>query len=284
MRTVHTVKELRATLRARRERGQKVAFVPTMGNLHQGHLELVRNARTQGDVVVTSIFVNPMQFGEDEDLDAYPRTLPADQKVLEEAGNDIIFVPSAREIYPSGMTDQTQIIVPRLTELHCGASRPGHFTGVATVVTLLFNIVQPDVALFGEKDFQQLAVIRKLVRDLFLPVKVVGIATAREKDGLAMSSRNSFLSEEERARAPLLYSLLKETLEAIQAGNRDYLALSKHASERLRENGFEPDYFTVAHSETLRPATPEDANITILAAARLGRTRLIDNVSLVSSG
>lgn len=280
MRTVHTIKELRAMLRARRERGQKVAFVPTMGNLHQGHLELVHNARSQGDVVVTSIFVNPMQFGENEDLDAYPRTLAEDQKVLEEAGNDIIFAPSAREIYPAGMADQTRIVVPQLTEFHCGASRPGHFTGVATVVTMLFNIVQPDVAVFGEKDFQQLAVIRKLVRDLFLAVKIVGVETVREEDGLAMSSRNGFLAPEERERAPLLYRLLTETREAIEGGNLDFPALAEKAKQRLLEGGFQPDYFNIANSATLRPASPDDNDITILAAARLGKTRLIDNVSL----
>lgn len=280
MRTVHTIKELRAVLHSRRERGQKVALVPTMGNLHAGHLELVHAARSQGDVVVTSIFINPMQFGDHEDLDGYPRTLTADQKALEEIGNDVIFAPSAREIYPQGMADQTRISVPQLTEFHCGVSRPGHFTGVATVVAMLFNIVQPDVALFGEKDFQQLAVIRKLTRDLSMPVKVIGVATVREKDGLAMSSRNSFLNAEERSRAPLLYRLLQETLDAIASGNRDYLALATAANQRLAENGFQPDYFNVANSETLRPASPDDTSITILAAAHLGQTRLIDNVSL----
>lgn len=280
MRTVHTAKELRAMLRARRERGQKIALVPTMGNLHQGHLELVNNARSQGDVVVTSIFVNPMQFGASEDLDAYPRTLDADQKVLEDAGNDIIFAPAAREVYPSGMDAQTRVIVPDITEYHCGASRPDHFVGVATVVSMLFNIVQPDVAIFGEKDFQQLAVIRKMVKDLFMPVKVVGIATVREEDGLAMSSRNGFLSPEQRVRAPLLYRLLCETAEAIESGNNDFAVLTDKANERLRENGFEPDYFNIASTETLRPAVPADTEITILAAARLGQTRLIDNISL----
>lgn len=283
MRTVHTVRELRALLRARRERGQKIAFVPTMGNLHQGHLELVQNARSQGDVVVTSIFVNPMQFGENEDLDAYPRTLADDQKALEEAGNDVIFAPSVREIYPSGMADQTRVTVPRITELHCGASRPGHFTGVATVVTLLLNIVQPDVAVFGDKDYQQLAVIRKLVKDLFMPVEVIGVATVREDDGLAMSSRNSFLTTDERTQAPLLYRLLSETAEAIGAGNTDFPALVEKANQCLRENGFRPDYFNIASSVTLQPAEPADREITILAAAHLGQTRLIDNISLERS-
>lgn len=283
MRTVHTVKELRAMLRARRERGQKVAFVPTMGNLHDGHLELVLNARSQGDLVVTSIFVNPLQFGASEDLDAYPRTLAADQKVLEEAGNDIIFAPSPREIYPSGMDAQTRIAVPGVSELHCGASRPGHFTGVATVVTMLFNIIQPDVAVFGEKDFQQLAVIRKLVKDLFMSVKVVGIATVRDEDGLAMSSRNGFLSPEERARAPLLYKLLQQAATAIEAGDTDFAKLAAKATEALKADGFDPDYFNIANSVSLLPAEPGDTEITILAAARLGRTRLIDNISLERS-
>lgn len=280
MRTVHTVKELRAMLRARRERGQRIAFVPTMGNLHQGHLELVQNAHSQGEVVVTSIFVNPMQFGENEDLDAYPRTLADDQRALEDAGNDIIFAPSAREMYPAGMAGQTRVTVPQLTEYHCGASRAGHFAGVATVVNMLFNIVQPDVALFGEKDFQQLAVIRKMVSDLFMPVKVVGIPTVRHEDGLAMSSRNSFLTPEERTRAPLLYRLLRETADAISEGETDFAALTAKANRQLEEHGFQPDYFNIANSKTLRPASPEDTEITVLAAAKLGQTRLIDNISL----
>lgn len=280
MRTVHTVRELRALLRARRERGQKIAFVPTMGNLHRGHIELVHNAQSQGDVVVTSIFVNPMQFGENEDLDAYPRTLADDQKALEEAGNDVIFAPSVREIYPSGMTDQTRVLVPGITEHHCGASRPGHFAGVATVVTLLLNIVQPDVAVFGDKDYQQLAVIRKMVKDLFMPVEILGVPTVREEDGLAMSSRNGFLTADERARASLLYRLLKETAEAIEAGNTDFRALAEKADQALRENGFRPDYFNIADSATLQPAEASDREITILAAAHLGQTRLIDNISL----
>ena len=270
-------------LRARRERGQKIAFVPTMGNLHAGHIELVHNARSQGDAVVTSIFVNPMQFGENEDLDAYPRTLSEDQKVLEEAGNDIIFAPSAREIYPAGMSGQTRIAVPKVTQHQCGASRPGHFTGVATVVTILFNIVQPDVAIFGEKDFQQLAVIRKLVNDLFMPIRVVGVPTVREADGLAMSSRNGFLTEDERARASLLYRLLSETIDAIKSGNTEFAALADRANERLKDSGFQPDYFDIANSDTLEPAAPDDKHITVLAAARLGQTRLIDNLSLERS-
>lgn len=267
-------------LRARRERGEKIAFVPTMGNLHQGHVELVQNARTQGDVVVTSIFINPMQFGENEDLDAYPRTLAEDQKALEDAGNHLIFAPSVREIYPDGMAGQTRVVVPGLTERHCGASRPGHFTGVATVVTLLFNIVQPDVALFGEKDFQQIAVIRKMVTDLFMPIRIVAVPTVREEDGLAMSSRNGFLSETERAQASALYQILTETADAIAGGESDFTGLQAGAMARLRENGFQPDYFNVVQSETLQPASASDTQITVLAAAKLGSTRLIDNISL----
>ncbi|MFE8071361.1 pantoate--beta-alanine ligase [Marinobacteraceae bacterium S3BR75-40.1] len=280
MRTVHTVSELRAIIHRQREKGVRIALVPTMGNLHEGHLSLVKEACVQGDFVVASIFVNPMQFGPNEDLDAYPRTLQEDQEKLSEAGCDLVFAPPVSEVYPEGMGHQTQVSVPDITELHCGASRPGHFTGVATVVTMLFNMVQPDSAIFGQKDFQQLAVIRKMVRDLFMPVKIVGAATVREKDGLAMSSRNGYLSEDERARAPALYRCLSQTADAIKAGNRNFGQLQQDANETLKAQGFEPDYFNIVHRDTLRPAAADDPHIAILAAAKLGTTRLIDNVTV----
>ncbi len=280
MNTLHTISDLRAQLREYRQKGQSIALVPTMGNLHAGHLALVEEARRQADIVVTSIFVNPMQFGPNEDLDSYPRTLEDDQRKLEEAGNDLAFVPSAREIYPEGMEHHTHVTVPYITELHCGASRPGHFTGVATVVTVLFNTVQPDLALFGEKDFQQLAVIRKLTRDLHLPIRVQGVPTYREPDGVAMSSRNQYLSEEERNKASRLYEMLCETAERIRAGRRDYSTLADEAVRVLDSEGFHPDYFSIINSDTLQPADTRDSKITILAAAWLGRTRLIDNISL----
>ncbi|MDX1589165.1 MAG: pantoate--beta-alanine ligase [Oleiphilaceae bacterium] len=280
MRTTHTVNELKAYLRHHRNQGHRIALVPTMGNLHEGHLALVKAARRQADVVVTSIFVNPLQFGANEDLDNYPRTLAEDQRQLSDAGNHLVFAPSAREMYPSGLDRHSKVTVPVITELHCGASRPGHFTGVATVVTLLFNIVQPDVAVFGEKDFQQLAVIRKLTRDLYLPVHVESVPTHREKDGLAMSSRNRYLSGEERRRAALIHEMLESTGELIRRGRRDYSTLAHQARQTLSEHGFTPDYFNIVNSETLTPAEQDDTEITLLAAAWLGSTRLIDNISI----
>ncbi|MYL28051.1 MULTISPECIES: pantoate--beta-alanine ligase [Halomonadaceae] len=280
MKTVHTVSDLRSELRAHRDAGARIALVPTMGNLHPGHLALVEEARQQADIVVTSIFVNPLQFGPNEDLDSYPRTLAEDQEKLESRGNDLVFAPSVREVYPNGIEYHTHITVPVITELHCGASRPGHFTGVATVVTLLFNMVQPDLAVFGEKDFQQLAVIRKLTRDLCLPMEIMGAPTYRESDGLAMSSRNNYLSERDRERAVRLYQMLCWARNAIQEGRRDYSTLSDEAIRTLDSEGFHPDYFNIVNTDTLEPANHEDTRITILAAAWLGQTRLIDNLSL----
>ena len=280
MRTVHTIKELRAVIRSYRTQGKRVGLVPTMGNLHEGHLALVRRALEASDVVVTSIFVNPMQFGAGEDLDAYPRTLAEDQRKLEAEGNSLLFAPNVQEVYPDGLARQTQVTVPEVSEGHCGASRPGHFEGVATVVSMLFNMVQPDVAVFGEKDYQQLAVIRKMVRDLFIPVDVIGLPTIRESDGLAMSSRNGYLSTEERAMAPALHRVLSETGNAIAAGSDDFAGLEASARDTLTAEGFRPDYFNIVNSLTLKPAVPGDRQLTLLAAAFLGTTRLIDNLSV----
>ncbi len=278
MRTVHTVKDLRATIKQQREAGKRIAFVPTMGNLHEGHIALVKRAINIADYVVTSIFVNPMQFGKNEDLDAYPKTLSDDQRHLEEAGNHLVFAPSVAEIYPNGMSEQTQVIVPTITERHCGASRPGHFTGVATVVTMLFNMVQPDVAIFGEKDFQQLAIIRKMVKDLAMPIKILSKPTIREKNGLAMSSRNNNLSKELRPRAFLLNQTLNFMREEIISGNRDYPQLIKTAKQTLKIHGFKPEYIVIANQENLQEANNKTTKIVILAAAYLGFPRLIDNV------
>ena len=280
MRTVHTIKELRAIVRSYRSQGKRVGLVPTMGNLHDGHLALVRRAREAADVVVTSIFVNPMQFGAGEDLDAYPRTLTEDQRRLEAEGNTLLFAPTVQEVYPEGLARQTQVVVPEVSEGHCGASRPGHFEGVATVVTMLFNMVQPDVAVFGEKDYQQLAVIRKMVQDLFIPVDVIGLPTLRESTGLAMSSRNGYLSEKEREVAPALHRVLSETGKSIAEGNDDFAGLEADARATLTAEGFRPDYFNIVNSLTLKPAVPGDRQITVLAAAFLGTTRLIDNLSV----
>ncbi len=280
MRTVTTVKDLRATLKRQREQGKRIGFVPTMGNLHEGHLALVRRALELSDYVVTSIFVNPMQFGANEDLDKYPRTLKADQDKLVNAGNHLLFHPDVEEMYPDGMEVQTRVVVPGISEGHCGASRPGHFTGVATVVTKLFNMVQPDVAVFGEKDFQQLAVIRKMVRDLCMPITIEGLPTVRETDGLAMSSRNGYLSASERQTAPELYKMLTAIADKIRGGDRRFAVLENEGVERLEGKGFRKDYFHIVDSHTLAPATAETRDITLLAAFFLGSTRLIDNLSL----
>lgn len=280
MRTIHTLKELRAVLHGYRQQGKRIGLVPTMGNLHEGHLALVGHARQAADVVVTSIFVNPMQFGANEDLDSYPRTLQEDQDKLQAAGNTLIFAPAPDEVYPDGLANQTQVVVPDVSDGHCGASRPGHFEGVATVVTMLFNMIQPDLAVFGEKDFQQLAVIRKLTRDLFIPVEIIGAPTVRESDGLAKSSRNGYLSDKERACAPVIYQALQSTADALEQGSTDYTGLEQQALRILTQAGLRPDYFNIANSLTLKPAKADDTQLTILAAAFLGTTRLIDNLSI----
>ncbi|KPQ27508.1 MAG: pantoate--beta-alanine ligase [Marinobacter excellens HL-55] len=278
MRTVHSLKELRSILRSMRQQGKTIGLVPTMGNLHEGHISLVRKAAEAADVVVTSIFVNPMQFGASEDLDTYPRTLAEDQDMLAAAGNTLVFAPSADEIYPEGLARQTKVVVPEVSEGHCGASRPGHFEGVATVVTMLFNMVQPDIAVFGEKDFQQLAVIRKLTRDLLIPTEIVGAPTVREDDGLAKSSRNGYLSMQERAVAPVVYQTLTNIAAQLEQGRTDHNELEREATEALAQAGLRPDYFNIVNSHTLKPASPADQEITLLVAAFLGTTRLIDNL------
>lgn len=280
MRTVHSLKELRSILRAYRQQEKTIALVPTMGNLHEGHISLVRKASEAADVVVTSIFVNPMQFGANEDLDAYPRTLADDQDKLAPAGNTLIFAPSVSEIYPEGLANQTKVVVPEVSEGHCGASRPGHFEGVATVVTMLFNMIQPDMAFFGEKDFQQLAVIRKMTLDLMMPIEIVGAPTVREEDGLAKSSRNGYLSEEERAIAPVVYKTLTHAAQQLEAGSSDFAALEQEARDTLTKAGLRPDYFNIVNSLTLKPASEADKELTLLVAAFLGTTRLIDNISV----
>ncbi|MCH8499791.1 MAG: pantoate--beta-alanine ligase [Marinobacter sp.] len=280
MRTVHTIKELRAFVRSQRSRGKRIALVPTMGNLHEGHIALVHEASNLADVVITSIFVNPMQFGAHEDLDAYPRTLAEDQDKLQAAGNALLFAPTANEVYPHGLGDQTRVAVPNVSEGQCGASRPGHFEGVATVVTMLFNMVQPDVAVFGEKDFQQLAVIRKLTTDLCFPIDVIGVPTVREDSGLAKSSRNGYLSNDQRQQASALYRELKVAGESLAAGSDDFAHISERATAALAAAGFRPDYFNIVNSLTLKPASPGESELTILAAAFLGTTRLIDNLSV----
>lgn len=273
-----TIAGLRAAVRAARKAGKSVAFVPTMGNLHQGHITLVTHARRRADVVIASIFVNPTQFGANEDFDTYPRTLAADSALLAEGGCDLLFAPETREMYPEGRSQATTVSVSGITEFLCGASRPGHFTGVATVVSKLFNIVQPDMAFFGEKDYQQLAVIRRMTQDLCFPVEVIGVPTVRADDGLALSSRNGYLSVDERKTAPQVYRTLTSLRQAIEGGQRDYAMLTDAARLHLAKCGLEPDYLEVRRQD-LAPAGPEDRRLVILVAARLGTTRLIDNLA-----
>lgn len=276
MRKVILASELRKAIADWRLAGKRLAFVPTMGNLHAGHLQLVSEARKQADHVVVSIFVNPTQFGAGEDFETYPRTERKDQEKLETAGADLLFLPSVSEMYASDA--KTIVSVAGLSELHCGASRPGHFNGVATVVCKLFNLVQPDIALFGLKDFQQLAIIRTMVRDLNFPVEIVGVDTVREPSGLAMSSRNGYLSLEEIKAAPKLYESLCVARDAVLAGKQPYADIEIRAILSLQEVGFQPDYFSICRSSDLKKAEAGDKDLVILAAAKLGSTRLIDNV------
>lgn len=280
MRTVHTIAELRDHVTTWRRAGERVAFVPTMGNLHRGHIHLVERARQQAPRTVASIFVNPTQFGPNEDFTGYPRTLLEDSRQLEAVGLDLLFAPAVAEIYPRPLEDMTSITVPELSDILCGASRPTHFRGVATVVGKLFNMVQPDIALFGEKDWQQLRVIRRLVDDLNFPIEIVGVPTVREADGLAMSSRNGYLAPEERAIAPTLYATLTASAERLRAGERDYQRLSDEAKARLAAAGFRPDYFEIRRASDLQSPASGDENLRILAAAWLGRARLIDNLAV----
>jgi pantoate--beta-alanine ligase len=276
MQKVTTIAALRALVGDWRQNRQSIAFVPTMGNLHAGHIALVENARRHADRVVVSIFVNPAQFGPNEDFDSYPRTERQDQEKLITGGADLLFLPGIDEIYPRSA--QTRISVSGLSDLYCGASRPGHFDGVALVVCKLLNMVQPDLLLMGEKDYQQLAIIRTLVTDLNIPVQVLGVATVRESDGLAMSSRNSYLSVAERETAPKLYQALCSIRDAIAAGNKDFRSLIERQAQSLSESGFVIDYFDVCRSSDLLPATADDKQLRILLAAKLGTTRLIDNI------
>ncbi|WP_313646419.1 pantoate--beta-alanine ligase [Pseudomonas sp.] len=280
MNTVKTVRELRAAVARARGEGKRIGFVPTMGNLHSGHAALVTKAAQRADFVVASIFVNPLQFGANEDLDKYPRTFAADQQCLLEAGCHLLFAPTVEEMYPDGMAVQTRVSVPSLSDGLCGASRPGHFEGVATVVSKLFNMVQPDLAVFGEKDYQQLAVIRAMVRDLNLPIQIIGEPTVRADDGLALSSRNGYLTPEQRATAPVVYRTLKQLGQALARGQVDFAALTDQGKAELAAAGLRPDYLEIRHALNLRPATFGDRDLVILVAAYLGTTRLIDNLYL----
>ena len=278
MQVVSSVAALRQDIDQYRQAGKKVAFVPTMGNLHDGHLQLVKLARQKADVVVTSIFVNPMQFGQGEDYDSYPRTHEADIERLTAVHNDLLFLPEVDTMYPIPIEQQTMVEVPGLSNILCGASRPGHFTGVATVVCKLFNLVQPDLAIFGEKDFQQLMIIRQMVRDLCLPIEIIGAPIVREADGLAMSSRNGYLDQQQRKLAPSLHRQLQHMQQQLIDGNRDFAGLEKHAEQQLNAAGFLTDYIQIRRSTDLQKPAETDNDLIILAAAFLGSTRLIDNL------
>lgn len=280
MRTIHTIAELRSALNAERLNGKRIGFVPTMGNLHEGHLQLIDQAKANSDVVVSSIFVNPLQFGQGEDLDNYPRTLQQDQEKLASRGCDYLFAPSDAEVYPHGREAQTQVEVPVISDMYCGESRPGHFRGVATVVTKLFGMVQPDVAIFGEKDFQQLMVIRRMTEDLSLPVEIQGAAIARNNKGLALSSRNGYLSEDELDTAVNLYATLQATANQIKSGDKDFSELEEQAQKRLESAGFAKDYYKICRRYDLQPAGADDKELVIVAAAKLGPARLIDNIQI----
>ncbi len=277
---IQDIAQLRALIRQWRSAGERVAFVPTMGNLHQGHLQLVDTAKQRADRVIVSIFVNPMQFGANEDLDNYPRTLEQDCQGLTEHGADAVFTPTPQLMYPRGLDVQTFVEVPLLGDFHCGASRAGHFRGVSTVVTKLFNLVQPDIACFGQKDYQQLAIIRQMVADLSMPIEIIGVATTRADDGLALSSRNGYLTAEQRGTAPALYRVLQWMKQELNQGFSDLRLLEQQAKDQLSAAGFRPDYVNISNRQTLVPAVDLTSPLVILAAAHLGTTRLIDNIEV----
>lgn len=275
MQIIHTIQELRAW----RKNAGTVAFVPTMGNLHEGHLALVREAKKRADNVVVSIFINRLQFGQGEDFDKYPRTLQQDADKLAAEGIAVVFAPDEKELYPN-VEQRYNVEPPHLQNELCGKFRPGHFRGVATVVSKLFNIVLPDVACFGKKDYQQLAVIKGLTEDLNFDIEIVPVDTGRAADGLALSSRNRYLSVEERAEAPRLCRELKAVAESLAQGGLDYAGLEKRAVQSLTEHGWTVDYVEIRHAGTLEVARTGDRRLVVLAAARLGATRLIDNVEI----
>ncbi|MDX1500493.1 MAG: pantoate--beta-alanine ligase [Woeseiaceae bacterium] len=278
MQVIEDRDELRAELADWRQAGEHVALVPTMGNLHAGHVELVAAAREHAERVVVSVFVNPTQFGAGEDFSDYPRTLERDTRRLKKATADILFTPSVETMYPFGLEEATRVVVPYLTDQFCGASRPGHFEGVTTVVARLFALVQPDTAVFGQKDYQQQLIVRRMVEDLSLPIAIITVPTVREDDGLALSSRNGYLTDDERERAPGLYATLSAVGAELQAGKRDFAALEEQARAALATAGFQPEYVAVRRALDLSVPDRDCDEIVVMAAVRLGKARLIDNV------
>ena len=280
MKTIARTRELHELVASWKRATARVALVPTMGNLHAGHADLVRRARGMTERVIVSIFVNPLQFGPNEDFAQYPRTPREDAALLESLGVDVLFAPAVEDMYPNGQAAATRVQVPGLSNILCGEFRPGHFDGVATVVTKLLNLVQPDMALFGEKDFQQLAIIRRAVADLCMPMAIVGVPTVREPDGLAMSSRNRYLTPADRAAAPRIHAELARARDAVAAGECNYAKLEEAGRTALERSGFRPDYFAVRDAITLQAPTADSRQLVILTAARIGKARLIDNVTV----
>ena len=283
MKIFHSVNALREDLTKDRLKGSRVGFVPTMGNLHDGHLALLEQAKQTNDIVVCSIFVNALQFSLNEDWDKYPRTYQSDCEKLRDAGCDYLFHPGDIEMYPNGLDTQSRVICPTMTDVLCGASRPGHFEGVTTVVSKLFNIVQPDEAIFGIKDYQQLAVIRRMVEDLCMPIQVTSAPIHRETDGLAMSSRNRYITDNERPKVIVLKNSLDWVAAQIATGNRHFSDLEALATEQIEQAGFKVDYITCSNSKTLDLAADDDSEITILGAIFTESARLIDNVSVTGN-
>ncbi|TLU64252.1 pantoate--beta-alanine ligase [Thalassotalea litorea] len=279
MKTVKSIAELRSVLKSFRDKGLTIGFVPTMGNLHQGHLSLVDAAKQHADIVIASIFINPMQFGVNEDIDNYPRTLEQDKAKLIAAGVEVLFTPTPEIIYPKGLDKQTFVEVPGLSGSYCGESRKGHFRGVTTIVCKLFNLVQPDIACFGLKDYQQVQMIQTMVEDLSMPIKIVPVATKREATGLAMSSRNSYLNDTEKQQATNLYQIL-QWVRLRLSESRDFEHIEMIARSKIDATGMRTDYIDICNAQTLEPASPEDTSLVVLAAAHCGKARLIDNIQI----
>lgn len=277
---IRHIDELRHRLDDARAAGKRIAVVPTMGNLHEGHLQLIRLAHEHADLVVATIFVNQLQFGLNEDWDKYPRTFESDRAMLEAENCHLLFAPTDLEMYPNGIDNQTRVLCPTMTDVLCGASRPGHFEGVTTVITKLFHIVEPDVAIFGNKDFQQLAIIRRMVADMCMRVEIIGAPIARDQDGLALSSRNRFITEQERPNANQLFHALEWLKEKILAGERDYHQLEEAGKQQIIDAGFRPDYLSVCNAQNLEPALDDDDDLAILGALFTSGARLIDNLTL----
>ena len=283
MHKVERVSALRAAVSAARKQDKSIAFVATMGNLHAGHLELVKSAKRQADFVVVSIYVNPTQFGENEDLSTYPSTPDEDARMLAENGADLLFLPSQQTMYPGALSQQTVVYVPDIGDLYCGVDRPEHFYGVTTVVSRLFNMVQPDIAIFGKKDYQQMVILKRMVTDLAFPVEIHGVDTVRSDKGLALSSRNGYLSKQQLSVAPIFYATLQTLGQSLQSSKRtkkEIKSLQQQAKKALRAAGFKPQFVIVCRQSDLKPATKKDIELVILAAVELGKARLIDNLEV----